>query len=38
MSQYFLKSVQDYAKNVTLSNVPDYFQKKKDEGGGPHQV
>ena len=29
---YFLKSVQDYAKNVTLSNLPDYFQKKGDSG------
>lgn len=32
VSQYFMKSVQDYAKNVTLSNVPDYFRKARDEG------
>ena len=29
---YFMKSVQDYAKNLTLSNVPEYFVKKKDDG------
>jgi len=29
---YFLKSHQDYAKNVTISKVPEYFVKKKEDG------
>ncbi|MFX0103156.1 MAG: hypothetical protein ACFFCS_26565 [Candidatus Hodarchaeota archaeon] len=29
---YFMKSHADYAKNLTLSQVPDYFVKKGDDG------
>jgi hypothetical protein len=29
---YYLKSYQDYAKNLTCSNIPEYFVKNQDEG------
>jgi hypothetical protein len=29
---YFNKSYKDYMRNVTLSQVPEYFTKKKEEG------
>jgi hypothetical protein len=32
MQKYFNKSYADYAKNLTLSQVPEYFSKKKEEG------
>ncbi len=32
MQKYFNKSYKDYAKNLTLSQVPEYFSKRKEEG------
>nr|MDO8109922.1 hypothetical protein [Candidatus Sigynarchaeota archaeon] len=29
---YFMKSYKEYMKNLTLSQVPEYFMKKKEEG------